>query len=107
MYSVGMWNIFMTIDLDNPVFVLAINQQVLSGILCEAGKYRSTNITLNVKNMSYEYLVSKANTFQMECNFTQIQAITPGFIIMRQYIIGQNGVLVSLITITCIEIIAL
>ena len=42
----------------------------------------------------------------MECNFTQIQEITPGFIIQREYIIGQNGAQASLIVITCIETIA-
>ena len=42
----------------------------------------------------------------MECNFTQTQAITLGFILQRGYLIGKNGALVSLIIITCAEIIA-
>ena len=53
MHYVGTWNIFLTKDLDNPVFVLATNQQALSGILCEAGKYRSTNIALHVKIQNF------------------------------------------------------
>ena len=44
MYYAGMWNIFLTKDmdnLDNPIFTLrrAMNQSIFPGILCEAGQY--------------------------------------------------------------------
>ena len=98
MYFVARWNIFMTKDLDTPVFVISTNQQVLPGILCETGQYT----TMGKSTKFAEYMLSKSSKLQMECNFTQIQAITPGFQLQKEYIIGRNGALVSLKIITSI-----